>query len=119
MVALRPQSDAEFAAEQAGLRERAANLPGLSEAGCGAHHVSLSGRLRFTNGRPGAYLPVRVGSRRTSTNADGVYVLVDLPASVGTNPDVFADVPGVGEVALVLDAQGTATVTLPGEKRKL
>ncbi len=110
VVALRPQSDAEFAAEQARLSES-------ERGGGGAQHVSLSGRLRFPDGRPGAYLPVRVGSRRTSTNADGVYVFADLPLRDGTNPSVFADVPGVGEVALIADAQGTATVPLPGDKK--
>lgn len=111
VVALRRLSDREFAQERAARRESAENAPAVLEPGRPARRASLSGRLLFPDGRPAAYVSVRAGQRRTSTDADGVYVFVDLPpSSDGQTIAVFADVPGVGEVLAAPDASGGAAI---------
>jgi len=44
---------------------------------------------------PAPYVPVRVGNRRTVTDAQGIYVFTNLPDGEQT---VYAEFPGVGEV---------------------
>jgi hypothetical protein len=75
------------------------------------HRVSLAGRLRFSNGRPAAYLFVRAGRQRTQTDADGLYYFLDLPP--GDHP-VIAEVPGRGELE-IRTQDGSGVVPLPEE----
>jgi len=90
IVALEPMSDAERAAVVAAVRGEA-----LLADGARTYGVTLSGLLRFADGLPAPYVPVRVGDRRTVTDAQGIYVFTNLPDGEQT---VYAEFPGVGEV---------------------
>lgn len=68
--------------------------------------VSLVGTLRFPDGTPAAYVPVRVGGRSAVTDEDGVYHFT------GLNPGehkIVAEIPGRGEIPIVTSS-GTATL---------
>jgi len=94
VVALHTLDDTERAKEEAALATEAANAPGLVEMGR-TYRVSLSGTLRHADGRPAAFVPVRVGRQHTTTDAEGVYCFFELPPGEHA---VIADVPGQGEV---------------------
>ncbi|MDQ2687027.1 MAG: Pvc16 family protein [Armatimonadota bacterium] len=93
VVALIALGDEERAQETAELASEAANSPALVEMGR-IYRVSLSGTLRHADGRPAAFVPVRVGRQHTTTDADGVYCFFELPPGDHT---VIADIPGQGE----------------------
>jgi hypothetical protein len=107
---LRHLSDADWAAEMAEQAQAAANAPGLGE-GERTYAVSLSGRLRYPNDLPAAYLPILIGQRRTVTDANGLYYFVDLPP--GDDP-LIAEVPGHGDVEIPT-REGSGVVPLPEE----
>jgi hypothetical protein len=107
-ISLQPLADAE-AIEQKGLAVSAAiNAPQLVEAGR-TYAVSLTGRLKLSDGRPAAYIPVRVGERSTTTDGEGFYTFHNLS---GSHHTVIADVPGHGEVEISPSSDGAATVPL-------
>lgn len=109
VIALRRLSDAEAAAEEAASATEALNAPGLAENDR-QYRVSLSGRLRFADGRTAGYIPLRVGRQRSRSDADGIFTFAEVPAQ---DQDLFAEVPGRGEVKVVLRG-GAATITPPG-----
>ena len=108
VLALRPLEDAEQALEDAILAAEARNTPALVESGRQVQ-VSVTGRLRFFNGRPAAFIPVRAGRKQTVTDADGVYCFFDLPPG---NTTVFAQPPGQEEVEVPTENQA-GRLTLP------
>lgn len=96
VLALRAQSDAERAEEAARDAANAQNLNGASVFQSEPRsRVSLSGTLRFANGKPGAFLPVRAADQRTVTDEQGAYCFFDLPPGEHA---IIAHVPGVGEI---------------------
>jgi hypothetical protein len=112
VIALRRLNDADAAAETAARAEEALNSPGLVEADR-EYHVSLSGRLRFTDGRSAGFIPLRVGRQKTRSDGDGVFYFSDLPA--GGDRTLFAEVPGRGEVEVV-SRGGAATIPPPAAR---
>jgi hypothetical protein len=106
VVSLRRQTDAEWAAEEAARAEAARNDAHRLVEMDRVCRVSLSGRLRFADGRPAAYVPVRAATLRGTTDAEGFYQFFDLPPGEHT---VTADVPGRGEVE-VTQAGGASTL---------
>ena len=108
VLALRPLEDAEQAQEDAALAAEARNAPALIEAGRQVQ-VSVTGRLRFSNGSPAAFIPVRAGRKQTVTDSDGVYCFFDLPPGDTT---VFAQPPGQEEMEVPTENQA-GKLTLP------
>ena len=110
IVALEPLSDTDRAAEFVRNAGDSADALAVSEHGR-VSRVSLSGTLRFADGRPAAYITVRTGDRMAITDADGVYCFYDLP--VGEH-QVLADVPGIGETAVTVGgAPGSPAIPAP------
>lgn len=68
--------------------------------------ISLVGTLRFPDGTPAPYIPVRVGTRTAVTDEDGVYHFTGLAPG---EHEIVAEIPGRGEIP-VLPANGTATL---------
>jgi hypothetical protein len=106
VVALRRLGDSEAAAEASALAEEALNVPALTE-GDREYHVSLSGRLRFSDGQTASFIPLRAGRQKTRSDGDGVFYFSDLPRG---DRAVFAEVPGRGEVEVVF-RNGAAIIT--------
>jgi hypothetical protein len=94
VIAMRRQDDEERAAAEAERGDAARNVPALMEAGR-ISRVSLTGTLRLPDGRPAAFIPVRIGAQRTATDAEGVYCFFDLLSGDQT---VIAELPGYGDV---------------------
>jgi hypothetical protein len=111
VVILEAMADSERAIEEKKLAEAVLNDPSLVELER-VYHVSLSGRLRHADGRPAAYVPLRVGRHHTTSDGDGVYTFHDLPPGPH---ELIADLPGVGEV-VVKSMDGTAMLALPEEE---
>lgn len=108
VVMLESMTDPERSVEETSIAEAALNAPALVELDR-TYTVSLAGRLRHTDGRPAAYVPLRVGRHYTTTDADGVYTFHDLPTGEHV---LVADLPGVGEVT-VEAKDGTGLLSLP------
>ncbi|HVT11596.1 MAG TPA: Pvc16 family protein [Fimbriimonadaceae bacterium] len=68
--------------------------------------LSLVGTLRFQDGTPAAYVPVRIGGRTAVTDEDGVYHFTGL---LPGEHQIIAEIPGRGEIP-VLPANGSATL---------
>ena len=68
--------------------------------------VSLIGTLRFQDGSPAPYVPVRIGNRTAVTDDDGVYHFTGLTPG---EHEIVAEIPGRGEVPVVT-ANGSATL---------
>lgn len=68
--------------------------------------LSLVGTLRFPDGTPAAYVPVRIGGRTAVTDEDGVYHFTGL---LPGEHQIIAEIPGRGEIP-VLPANGSATL---------
>lgn len=113
VVGLETQTDPERASDETKSQNELAAAAGLVEAGRKVM-VSLSGVLRWTRDAegkenvPAAFIPVRVGHHRTSTDVDGVYCFSNLPAG---DHVVIADVPGRGEIEI---ARENATSSVAG-----
>ncbi len=110
VVSLQQLTDADRAVEEARLVEERLNATSLVEQER-RYYVSLSGRLRFPDGRPASYVPLRVGRHHTTSDIEGVYTFQDLPAG---EHQIYADLPGVGEVA-VEASDGAGLLALPQE----
>ncbi len=104
-VTMQPLADKESAEEERELAEALLNGPGLVELGR-EYRVSLVGKLRFADGRPAAYVVVRVGDKRTITDGEGRYKFTDVPAGDGK---LTVEVPGEGDV-VVAPKDGAAVV---------
>jgi len=72
--------------------------------------ITLAGRLTYPNGRPAAYIPLRLGSRKTVTDHAGFYLFSDLPL---TNEEIVAELPGCGEIPLQTTKGGDSVVNAP------
>lgn len=68
--------------------------------------VSLVGTLRFPDGSPAAFVPIRVGGRTAVTDETGAYHFTGL---VPGEHEIVAEIPGRGEVP-VLPANGAAVL---------
>jgi hypothetical protein len=97
VVTLRTLGDADLAVETAARAADQLSAPGLAEAGR-VYHASLSGVLRREDGRPAAYVAVRVGGKQTMTDGEGVYCFFDLPPGAHT---VSADLTGLAKPSKV------------------
>ncbi|HVL39522.1 MAG TPA: Pvc16 family protein [Fimbriimonadaceae bacterium] len=99
--------DRDRQAEQRSIAESNLNGPGLVEV---ERKVSISivGRLKYPDGRPAAYIPVRAGTQTTMTDGEGMYHFAGLPA--GDHP-VIAEVAGHGDVS-VAEEGGTGLLRL-------
>jgi len=72
--------------------------------------VTIAGRLTYPNGRPAAYIPLRLGLRKTVTDHAGFYLFADLPL---TNEEIVAELPGCGEIPLQTTKGGDSVVNAP------
>ena len=70
--------------------------------------TTLIGTLRFADGSPAAYTPVRIGVRTAVTDADGVYHFTHLQGPIR---EIVAEIPGEGEVTKPV-SRDTATIEL-------
>jgi hypothetical protein len=75
----------------------------------------LSGTLRLPDGRPAAFLPVRVGAQQTMTDGEGVYFFINLPPGEHT---VVANLPGEGETEIARRELGNAASVAPPAEPK-
>jgi hypothetical protein len=90
-------SDKERATEEKELAEGVLNSPGLVEVGR-KYTVAVSGRLKYEDGRPASYIPVRIGEKRTITDGEGMYRFTDLPPG---DPKLIVEMPGRGDLEMV------------------
>lgn len=102
MVAL---SDAEKEAEEKSNQQAILQTPAFLDSGRRLT-VSLVGTLRFPDGSPAAYVPVRIGNRTAVTDIDGSYHFTGLPPG---EHEIIAEVPGRGEIP-VMTSNGTASL---------
>lgn len=64
--------------------------------------AELIGTLRFADGSPAAYIPIRVNNRTAVTDGDGQYHFTNVPGPI---KELIAEIPGKGEVATPIDAK--------------
>jgi len=108
VIALRRLTDQEAADAEKEQAEAAINASGYAE-GDHEYRISISGRLRFPDGRTASYIPLRAGRFKTRSDADGIFSFSDVPAGERT---VYAEIPGRGEVEVV-SRNGAATIPDP------
>lgn len=96
VVGLTVLTQAQQEAETTARETEARNQPALAEAGR-IYQASLTGTLRYEDGRPAARVPVSAGARQTVTDTDGVYCFFDLPPGEHL---IQAVLPGQGEVEI-------------------
>lgn len=94
VAALSPLAGADREAWTAGRETEARNAPDLAEAGR-VYQASVTGTLRFGDGRPAARILVSAGARQTVTDGGGIYCFFDLPPGEHL---IRAVLPGQGEV---------------------
>jgi len=70
--------------------------------------AELIGTLRFADGSPAAFIPVRINNRTAVTDENGGYHFTDVPGPI---KELVAEIPGQGEVAKPVSAK-TTTVEL-------
>jgi len=104
-VSLVRVSDAEREKDDLAARQEILRAPSFIETGRRVM-VSLVGTLRFPDGTPAPYVPVRVGGRTAVTDEDGSYHFTGLTPG---EHQIVAEIPGRGEVP-VLPSGGTATL---------
>lgn len=75
------------------------------------YSVTLSGRVTYSDGQPAAYITVHTDNKQTITDAAGVYIFTNLREG---KHEVFAELPGYGEVALN-EFPGGGTLILPSK----
>jgi hypothetical protein len=78
----------------------------------GAEPTVLVGTLRYADGRPASYIPVRIGERTAVTDADGLYHFTEVAA---TAKRVIAEIAGRGEIEVSLKGDGSVS-ELPDKK---
>ncbi|MFI5387577.1 MAG: carboxypeptidase regulatory-like domain-containing protein, partial [Fimbriimonadales bacterium] len=104
-VAMVRLSDAEREKEDKASSQEVLRAPSFIETGRRVT-VSLVGTLRFPDGNPAPYIPVRIGGRTAVTDEDGVYHFTGLAPG---EHQIVAEIPGRGEIPVVT-ASGTATL---------
>lgn len=104
-VSLDGLSDRERAEEDRALAESRLNAPGLVETDRRIT-VTISGRLKYDDGRPASYIAVKCGDKTTMTDREGMYRFTDVPPG---RAKVVAEVPGRGDVE-VESKDGAAVV---------
>lgn len=57
----------------------------------------IIGTLRYADGRPAPYIPVRIGNRTAVTDGEGMYRFSPVPEK---SPSLMAEVPGTGNVTV-------------------
>jgi len=89
-----------------------AGLPtGTALVETGRHaRITIAGRLTYPDGHPAAYIPLRLGSRKTVTDHAGFYLFSDMPL---TNEEIVAELPGCGEITLQTTKGGDSVVNAP------
>jgi hypothetical protein len=112
-VALIPLEDAEREKEEKSNSQEILRAPSFIETNRRIT-VSLVGTLRFQDGTPAAYVPVRVGQRTAVTDEDGVYHFTGLMPG---EHQIVAEIPGRGEIP-VFTSSGTATLPQGEENGK-
>ena len=104
-VAMKTLSDTERGAESQAQNQAILKAPAFMDSNRRVM-ISLVGTLRFPDGTPAPYIPVRVGNRTAVTDEDGVYHFTGLAPG---EHQIVAEIPGRGEIP-VLPANGTATL---------
>lgn len=104
-VAMKSLDDKERDAEAKLQNQAVLNAPAFIETNRRLL-VSLVGTLRFPDGTPAPYIPVKVGNRTAVTDEDGVYHFTGLTPG---EHEIVAEIPGRGEIP-VLPANGSATL---------
>ena len=105
VIALEPLTAEDW---QQGATAEAASTA-LVDAGRHAR-VTIAGRLTYPDGRPAAYIPLRLGSRKTVTDHAGFYLFSDMPL---THDEIVAELPGCGEIPLQTAKGGDSVVASP------
>ncbi len=100
--------DEPRAAEEAALVRASANAPALVECDR-EYRVSIVGTLRYPDGKPAAFVPVRSDRQWTTTDAQGVYAFYDVGRP---EAPIVAEIPGRGEVEVKTE-RGTSLLALP------
>ena len=62
--------------------------------------AELVGTLRFADGSPAAYIPVRINNRTAVTDGDGQYHFTNVPGPIR---ELVAEIPGEGEISKPID----------------
>lgn len=96
VIELTPLSRDELLADEAKRRDPAGK-EGVPVQTVRKATVTLVGQLHWKSGSPAAYVPVRCGEAATVTNRQGIY---SFPNAHSVDAVVFADLPGVGAVAV-------------------
>ncbi|MHB0937054.1 MAG: Pvc16 family protein [Armatimonadota bacterium] len=92
-------------------QQSATEAAGTTLVDAGRHaRVTIAGRLTFPDGRPAAYIPLRLGSRKTVTDHAGFYLFSDIPF---THEEIVAELPGCGEIPLQTTKGGDSVVSSP------
>jgi len=92
-------------------QEASTEATGTALVDAGRHtRMTIAGRLTYPNGHPAAYIPLRLGSRKTVTDHAGFYLFSDLPL---TTDEIVAELPGCGEIALQMTKGGDSVVNTP------
>jgi hypothetical protein len=88
-----------------------AEAGGTTLVDAGRHaRITIAGRLTYPNGQPAAYIPLRLGTRKTVTDHAGFYLFSDLPL---THEEIVAELPGCGEIPLQTTKGGDSVVNTP------
>lgn len=88
-----------------------AEAAGTALVDAGRHaRVTIAGRLTYPDGRPAAYIPLRLGLRKTVTDHAGFYLFSDIPF---THEEIVAELPGCGEIPLQTTKGGDSVVSSP------
>jgi hypothetical protein len=111
VFALRPLDDAGRAAEAVALAaEAAVHAAGKSSTVLEVSRThTVSGVLRYADGRPASFVPVRIGHQTTATDAAGAYVFVNIPP--GDHP-LVVEAPGQEPKEVI---QQGASAIMPAE----
>ncbi len=79
-------------------KERVADL--ISDPMFQIPGAELMGTLRFADGSPAAFIPVRINDRTAVTDGDGQYHFTNVRGPIR---ELVAEIPGKGEVATAVD----------------
>jgi hypothetical protein len=109
VVAMHPLDADELARERATL---AAQIRRAAEGGDPGSPVRtvLSGRLHYPDGRPAAYVPLKLGHRQSASDNRGFYSFLDLAPG---DYVMHADMPGIGEIAIPVHVADPASPSEP------
>lgn len=74
--------------------------------------ISVTGRLRYTDGSPAAYIPVRCENQKSATDGNGVYMFENVSS---LDAPVIAELSGSGDVPAMRSADGHRVLAVIGE----